>query len=158
MTLSKIAQQLDDARRDVAQLTRLQTAQQRVDELTVALAAAEAQEDHAAAERALAAREALMAGITDVTVRDASGVTAGDGLLHRSFAITYTRPTYDYDTRTSPAKPHTIRGFHAVPQGVLLFLKEKRPDQIPAAIMALAPDNAELAFQRYAIGRQRGHL
>ena len=99
-----------------------------------------------------------MAGIVDVTVRDASPATAGDNLLHRAFDITTTRPTYDSETRTNPVKPTTVRGFHAQPGGVMLFLIEKRPENIPAAIMALAPDDPHLAFQRYAIGRQRGHL
>jgi multidrug efflux pump subunit AcrA (membrane-fusion protein) len=158
MTLSKIAQKLDDARRDVAKLTRLQEARNRLASVEIEYDAAMAQADADAAAKAVAAREALMAGIVDVTVRDSSSATAGNGLLSRAFDITTTRPVYDYDTRTSPLKPTTVRGFHAQPGGVMLFLMEKRPENIPAAIMALAPDNPSLAFQRYAIGRQRGHL
>ncbi|WP_295634829.1 hypothetical protein [Novosphingobium sp.] len=158
MTLPKIAQKLDDARRDVAKLTRLQDARNRLASVEIEYDAAVAQADIDAAAKAVAAREALMAGIVDVTVSDASPAAAGGDLLSRRFAITYTRPTYDYNTRTSPTKPSTINGFSAVPGGVMLFLLEKRPDQIPAAIMALAPDNPSLAFERYAVARQRGHL
>ena len=158
MTLSKIAQQLDDARRDLDQQKRLQTAQSRVDALTVEYDAAVAQEDVDATAKALADREAQYAGITDVTVRDATPAVAGDGLLHRSFAITTTRPTYDSNTRQNPVKQSTVRGFHAVPYGSMLFLIDKRPENIPAAVMALAPDNPTLAFQRYAMARQRGTL
>ena len=158
MTLSKIAQKLDDARRDVAKLTRLQDARNRLASVEIEYDAAVAQADIDAADAAVARREALMAGITDVTVSDASPPAAGDSLLSRSFAITYTRPTYDNETRQSPAKPSTVRGFSSVPNGVMLFLIEKRPENIPAAIMALAPDNPHLAFERYAVARQRGHL
>ena len=157
MTLSKIAQQLHDARLVLNQLTRAEAAQH-VAALEVQYDAAAAQELIDADNAAVAAREALMAGIVDVTVRDASPATAGDNLLHRSFAVTTTRPTYDSETRTNPVKPTTVRGFHAQPGGVMLFLIEKRPENIPAAIMALAPDNPHLAFERYAVARQRGHL
>ena len=156
MTLSKIAQQLNDARRAVAQFTLLNTAQQRVDELTAAYDVAKAEQDHDAAEKAAAAHEALMDGITDVSVTDKGA--AGDSLLRRCVQITYTRMAFDSRAGCSFPKQHVVEGFTALPAPVMLYLQEKRPDQIPAALMALAPNDPRAAFTRYAHARLRGHL
>jgi hypothetical protein len=136
MALSKLAQKLNDARRAVALFTRLQDAERH----TEAHCEADAAATH-------------VGGVSDVRVADTSPPAAGEGLLHRSFQITWNRLA----GRGGP-KRLFANGFHGLPAPVMLCLQEKYPEQIPAAIMALAPDDTRQAFALYATARLRGYL
>lgn len=158
MNITDIARQLDEARADNALLARLQNAPKRIAELEKAHAAAQAQHEKDAAKKADAEREASFDGITDIRVSETVNPNAPDNLLSAAFDITYTRPAYDMYTRQSVPKEHLVRGFGSLPHGAYLFLIGKRPDQIPAKIMALCPDDAHAAFSLYHAAKRRGHL
>lgn len=155
--LADLARELEEARRDAERLRRLQAAEARAEELAARYADAKAAEEAETARRAAAEHEAQFVGITEVRVADTSKPAAGDGPLGRRFTITYVRETYDMKADKSVPKQHEVHGFAALPKEVLLYLIEKQPQNIPAAIMALSPDNPREAIERYFIARRRGH-
>jgi hypothetical protein len=158
MTLYKLAKQLDDARRDVAELARLTDAEKRVEELSAAYGAAKVIADYEAAEKAAAGHQRLMDGISDIRIAAPPIDDTDENLLRRRFKIGYTALAYNFRTGHAAPQDYTVEGFNALPTPVMLYLLEKRPDQIPAVIMALAPGDPRQAFNRYNVGQRRGHL
>jgi hypothetical protein len=155
MTLSKLAQALDDARKDVATYSRLLAAEARVDELTTALAEAQAQHDRDVAEQAAAAKAQMFAGITNVSISQATPISSDGHLLSDNFTIAYTKDKWDHRTgRCSPAQT-VARSFSELPEDVLLYLLEK-PELIPADILALDPDSPRNALSIYRVARRKG--
>lgn len=157
MTLSKLARELDEARRDVALLQRLQEAQKRVEAASAAYENAKDAEERTAAEKAKAEHEARLDEISDLRVTE-SADPKGCGVLGSSFRITYTRPSWDHSLNRTVPKRVEVNGFGALCPPVLQYLIERAPEQIPASVMTLAPSDPEAALQRYFVGRRRGWI
>lgn len=158
MSLSKLAAQLEEARKDVETYSRLKSAERRVTELTAAHGVQAAADSAEQDGRRIAARDALLAETEYVRVEALHGPTGPDNLLRTAFRITYGKRVLDSRSWDSPVKAHVVQGFQALPAPVMFYLQEKCPEQIPAEIMALAPGDPDLAFQRYFGARRRGYL
>ena len=156
MTIFKIAQQLEDARRDVATISRLLAAEKRVDELAASYAAAQEQVQREAEQRERDRLQAMIAGFTDIRVDCTSDTDVG--LLTRSYKITYTRSVWDSMYAAQVPRTFTVQGFPALSPEAMLYLTHKHPERIPSEIMALAPGEPERAFYLYFQARRRGHL
>lgn len=133
------------------------SAAERVDTLEQQLAEAQAQHDRDEADRAAEAYEAQFAGISNLRVTEGH-TDAPEGLLGKPFIITWTAPVWNPYLAQSEPGEHSVNGFQGLPENVLLYLIEKAPEQIPAAIRALAPGDPGEALGRYFLGRNRGHL
>lgn len=153
--LRTLAAELDEARQDVALLERLKAAPDRLKRLTASYGKAALAHEKIKAAAEKAASEARFKGLSDIRVTD---TTPGDNVLRTGFTITYTRMAYDSDAGQSIPQPMTVTSFLSLPDNVLSFLIERHPAQIPAKIMALAPDNPKEAFARYFRGLSRGYI
>lgn len=157
--LSTLAAELEAAQQDLALWQRLSTAEERAEALAARYEKAKAAHDKQEAAEAEATREARFNGLADIRVSDTTdrSAQAGDHLLRRSYRITYTAPQYDIYAQRSVPKEQVVNGFAALPGNVLAFLIEKHPEQIPAAIAALAPDDPYGAFEIYFRDMRRGY-
>jgi hypothetical protein len=135
-------------------LERLKSANDRVTRLTAEQEKAIKVRDKALAADAKAQEQARFAGISNVSVTD--GKTAAENVVRSTFTITYSRPAFD--GRSTRVREHTCEGFGPLPPEVLDYIIEKRPDLIPAKIMALAPDSPRDAFRRYFVALRRGYV
>lgn len=152
--LDRIAADLSAALADVALLERLKSATDRVSRLTADQDKAIKEQDRAIAAAAKAEKASRFAGITDVSVT--SSTQQHENLLRSGFTISYTKPTWD--GRTTRGQKHSSDGFGTLPPEVLDYIIEKRPDLIPAKIMALAPELPRDAFRRYFVSLKRGFV
>lgn len=157
-TLEQISHELEQARRDLATLRRLQDAEKRAEELAAAYADAKATEEAAELEKARQTFEARMDGITDLRVERHSAEATGDALLHRAYRITYAKPRWNMYTQTNAISESVVEGFAALPPEARLYLIHKAPHQIPEEIMALAPGDPAEALAQYARAQRRGYL
>lgn len=153
--LNNIASKLEAAKADLALYERLTSAADRVKALTAAFdkaRTAQAKADEAAAKEAA---EARFNGLSNIRVTG-----SGDGsVLSQQYLISWTAPVYDMYSMTAIPQPVPERpGFETIPDNVLAFLIEKHPEEIPAAIMALAPDDPAAAMAEYFRARQRGYV
>lgn len=156
---ASIAAQLDEATKDAALWERLNKAPELVKQLTRDLDKAKASQQREAEAQAKASQEARFARIGSLRVQDTTiDTSAGGNLLRRSYSITYTAPVFDMYTMTSPPREHTKPGFEQLCDDVYDCLIERHPEQIPAAIMALAPGNPRAALAAYLAARRRGHI
>ena len=155
MNITEIASGIEQARADIALLARLQDAPARLKRLEADHKPALAKQAEAEAKQAAADYEASFCGVTDIRV---AKVGPPENLLRTKFEITYTKPEYDSRLGQSIPKTFLVHGFKALPDCAMLFLAEKRPNEIPPAIAALAPGNPHGALQAYLIGQRRGHL
>jgi hypothetical protein len=151
--LERIAADLHAACEDVALLERLKSAKDRVTRLTAEQEKVTKERDRALAAEAKAADAARFAGISDVSVTDGS---PNENVLRSDFTITYTKPYWD--GRETRQKQQSATSFGSLPADVLAYLMDKRPDLIPAKIMALAPDDPKAAFGCYFVSLKRGHV
>ena len=87
-----------------------------------------------------------------------SDPSAGENLLRRSYSITYTAPEFDMYTMQSYPRAHSKPSFEQLPNDVYDCLIERHPEQIPAAIMDLAPGNPRAALAAYLDARRRGYI
>lgn len=157
--IASIAAQLDEATKDAALWERLSNAGERAKQLTRDLDKAKAAQQREADTQAKAAQEARFTRIGSLRVQDTtSDPSAGENLLRRSYSITYTAPEFDMYTQTSYPREHTKSGFEQLPDDVYDCLIERHPEQIPAAIMELAPGNARAALAAYLDARRRGYI
>ena len=99
-------------------------------------------------------REERLKGFTDIDV----DTTPGENLMNTSFIIRYTRMTWDMSINESVPKEHKSTGFAGLEDTAYEYLVTKRPERIPAQIMALAPGKPHDAFSLYFIGKKRGHF
>lgn len=155
VNLRTLAAELDEARQDVALLERLKAAPDRLKRLTADYGKAVAAHEKIKAAAEKAASEARFKGLSDIKVTD---TTPRDNVLRTGFTITYIRMAYDIDAGQSISQPTTVTGFASLPDNVFAFLVERHPAQIPAKIMALAPDDPKEAFARYFRGLSRGYI
>jgi hypothetical protein len=152
--LERITAELIEARADVAMLERLKSANDRVARLTAEQEKAIKARDKVLAAETKANDERRFASISNVSVTD--GKTAAENVVRSTFTITYSKPAFD--GRSTRVREHTCEGFGPLPPEVLDYIIEKRPDLIPAKIMALAPDSPRDAFRRYFVALRRGYV
>lgn len=152
--LERITAELTEARADVAMLERLKSANDRVARLTAEQEKAIKARDKALAAETKANDERRFASISNVSVTD--GKTAAENVVRSTFTITYSKPAFD--GRSTRVREHTCEGFGPLPPEVLDYIIEKRPDLIPAKIMALAPDSPRDALRRYFVALRRGYV
>ncbi|AJA08483.1 hypothetical protein SKP52_07820 [Sphingopyxis fribergensis] len=152
--INTIAAELEAAKADLAQWERLTSAADRLKALTVSFdqaRIAQAKADEAAAKEAA---EARFKGLTNIRVTS----SGGGGVLSQQFLIRWTAPVYDMYSMAAVPQPHERPGFETIPDNVLAFLIERHPEEIPAAIMALAPGDPAAAMSEYFRARQRGYV
>jgi hypothetical protein len=153
--LDRINTELKAALDDFALLERLKSATDRVKRLTAEQEKAIKERDKALAAEAKAAEASRFADIREVTVTE-HPETVREHVLRANYTIKYVRLTWD--GRTSAPAQRSADGFSALPSDVMDYLIERRPERIPAKIMALAPDRPRDAFNRYFASLRRGHV
>ena len=153
--LDRIATDLAAAQEDVALLERLKSATDRVARLTADQEKASKARDKALAVEAKEQDAARFAGLSNVAVTE-SPETIRESVLRSAWTIRYSKPTWN--GRTNPLREHSANSFGSLEPAVLAYLMDKRPDLIPAKIMALAPDNPKQAFGRYFVSCKRGYV
>lgn len=152
VTVSRLTSELEQAEADLALLQRLTAAEANAKRLRSELANAKADLTKATAAAEAAEREALLAPFQGITVEE-----SGDGhILHKQFLIHVTRN--EFDGIEERPRTRTFHGFGALPIEAWSYLIERKPEQIPGSIMALAPDDPWLAFDRYIDAKRRGYL
>ncbi|WP_137754264.1 hypothetical protein [Sphingopyxis sp. L1A2A] len=157
--LNTLAAELADAKADLAHWERLTTAADRVKALSASFDKARAAQIKAEEAEAKAASEARFNGLSNIRVTENTGLAAcSGGVLRMSWNITWTAPRFDTETMTSPPRQHSATGFNALSASVMAFLIEKHPEQIPAAIMALAPGDPAAAMEEYFTALRRGYV
>lgn len=157
--ITTLAAELAEARADLAHWERLTSAADRVKALVAAHEKARAAHDRAAAAEAKAASEARFSGLSNLRVTENTGLAGcSGGVLRKSWRITWTAPRFDMETMTSPPRQHSVTGFNALSANVMAFLIEKHPEQIPPAIMALAPGDPAAAMNEYFNSVSRGYV
>lgn len=152
--IERITADLEQAHADIALLERLKSATGRVSRLTTELEKAKAARTKALTAEAKANDERRFASISNVSV--SAGDTENENVLRSTFTINYSRPAWD--GRTTRVREHSTVGFGALPPEVLDYIIEKRPELIPAKIIALAPDSPRDAFRRYFVSMRRGFV
>lgn len=152
--IERIGAELALAKEDVALLERLKSATDRVARLTSELEKATAAETKARNAEAKAYKDERFARISNVSVT--AGQTDNENVLRSTFTITYSKPAWD--GRSTRVRERSTVGFGALPPEVLDYIIEKRPELIPAKIMALAPDSPRDAFRRYFVSMRRGFV
>lgn len=153
--LFRIERELKEAEADVALLERLKKAEDRAKSLRA--------ERTAASDKLTAARDAedkarkanRFAAFQSIEVRDR---IPGEGLLRSSFEITYSRLTYDMNANASYPQSFTVMGFKGLPDDAFAYLLYAHPEKVPAKIMALAPNDPQLALERYFVALRRGFV
>lgn len=158
MNITELASEIEQARDDVALLDRLQAAAKRLPGLEKDYAAALAEQEREATERAAAEREASYGSVTDIRIVGTENPQALANVLATSFTIFYTQPQWDMREQRSKPTERRVNGFMALPRPAMLYLLEKRPDLIPASIRELSPDDPHAAMDAYFQALRRGHL
>ncbi|MEC3950836.1 hypothetical protein [Sphingobium sp. HWE2-09] len=158
VTSVALAAEIEALRSDHAKVTAAiplvgKAATAKAQQLAKDIVAAEERYASTIADEILAERKARLAHFTDIEVLYNPDF---DNLLTVNFLIRYRRASWDYQTRMTAQKDFTCNGFTALPDDVYEYLTTVRPDAIPPAIMALAPDNAHEAFDIYLSGLRRG--
>jgi hypothetical protein len=137
-------EQLKAASGEAARITK------RCSELTDTLA--KVREAEAKAERVAA--HAPFKGMTITEDNDGRSV----GLLSKRFIIQYTTPRFNHTLGHNEPVQIRHNGFGEMTDAAFRYMMEAKPELIPHAIMQLAPDNAQLAFERYFVAQRRGYL
>jgi hypothetical protein len=126
----------------------------KADEVAKALVNAKERYADALANKATVEREERLKGFTNICV----DTTPGENLMNTTFIIRYTRLSWDMSINESVPKEHKSTGFAGLDDAAYEYLVTKKPEAIPAQIMALAPGNPHDAFSLYFIGKKRGHF
>lgn len=153
-----LAQRLDAARQDADLYDRLRGARKMHSDLQAIYDEAMAVQAKADTAQAAADSEASCDGITDITVREIPDPADPTSVLKMGFDITFTKPAWNMYTKEAPLEPFSAHGFQVLPPAAWNYLVMKRPERIPAIIMALAPGDPIKAFDVYMVGRKRGWL
>ncbi len=158
-TLSDIANEIQALDTQLAKINALvdligQPAILKADEVVKALNDAKERFADALANQATEDRKARLKGFSGIRV-----VTKpGDNLLDTVFTIHYTRNTWDIKLNESVPKEHECSGFSQLDDAAYDYLVTVKPEAIPAAIMNLAPGNAQDAFGLYFMAKKRGYV
>ncbi|WP_288410823.1 hypothetical protein [uncultured Sphingomonas sp.] len=129
-------------------------AQLKADEIEAELQAAKDRFATALADQAVTERNRRLAGFSDISVE----VRPGESLIDTGFVIRYTRDTWDIGLNKTVPKQHECNGFAALVDDAYEYLVTRKPEAIPAQIMALAPDNPHEAFSIYFTAKRRGYV
>lgn len=156
--LTANTQEYNKAREDVQLFERLKAAaatatklQKQGDELREELLAAEAEEKRAR-------KEAAYANIRNMKVQTVHGSRSNGGVLAATYLISFERLAWNSSMHRNDWVPAQVNGFAALEPDQMGYLLEVASDQIPAAIMNLAPGDPQAAFHAYAVGMRRGYL
>lgn len=145
---------LVQAQEDFALLERITKAKAETKRLAVELEAAQEALAEAMAAEVQERREATYAGLKDITITERN---TQEGLLGRTFEITYVRDQWD-GYGSTPVE-HVVNGFGSLPDEAWGYLLNVRQDQIPLSILALSPTADPWdAFITYFTGLKRGWL
>ena len=126
----------------------------KADEVAKALNDAKERYAEALANKATVERKERLKAFTDIRVE----TKPGDNLLDTTFTIYYTRSTWNMKLNESVPQEHSCTGFARLDDAAYEYLVTVKPDAIPAAIMALAPGNAQEAFGVYFMAQKRGYI
>ncbi|MFN3820187.1 hypothetical protein [Blastomonas sp.] len=108
----------------------------------------------ALADQATADRNKRLSSFSDIQVT----VRPGDNLISTGFVIRYTKDAWDMSVNAVVPKPHECNGFAALADDAYEYLVTKKPENIPAVIMALAPGKPQEAISAYLAGKARGYF
>lgn len=108
----------------------------------------------ALADEQVEARNLRLSRFSDIRVE----VTPGDNLISTGFVIKYMQDSWDVKANASIPKQHECSGFSNLADDAYDYLVTKKPDKIPAAIMALAPGKPQEAMAVYFQGKRRGYF
>lgn len=108
----------------------------------------------ALADQATADRNKRLSSFSDIQVT----VRPGDNLISTGFVIRYTKDAWDVGLGKTAPKPHECNGFGALADDAYEYLVTKKPEHIPAVIMALAPGKPQEALAVYLAGKARGYF
>lgn len=158
MTITELAEGIAAARQDADLYARLRNAQKLGADLQAIYDKSVAEQERADAVQGAADLEASYDGITDITVREIPDPADPTSVLKMGFSITFIKPAWNMWTKEAPLEPFTAHGFQVLPPAAWNYLVMKRPERIPASIMALAPGDPIAAFAVYSVGRKRGWL
>ncbi|SEN06282.1 hypothetical protein SAMN05192583_1917 [Sphingomonas gellani] len=106
----------------------------------------------ALADEQVEARNLRLARFSDIRVE----VRPGESLIDTAFSIHYMQDAWDMSVNATIPKPHSCNGFAALADDAYEYLVTKKPEAIPAEIMALAPGKPQEAFAIYLQGKARG--
>ena len=126
----------------------------KADEVAKSLAEAKERYADALANKATVERQERLKAFTDMRVE----TKPGDNLLDTTFTIYYTRSTWNMKLNESVPQEHSCTGFARLDDDAYEYLVTVKPRAIPAAIMALAPGNAQEAFGVYFMAQKRGYI
>lgn len=121
----------------------------RGDDLTAALAKAEEAE-------ATARREEAYSHIRNMRVETVAGKSSSP--IGAQYIIRFEREAYSSTTHRNEWISAEANGFAVLTPEQFGYLLDKAPEQIPAGIRNLVPDNPRRAFEVYFIGMRRGYL
>ncbi|WP_333573346.1 hypothetical protein [Sphingomonas sp.] len=100
------------------------------------------------------ARTLRLSRFSDIRVE----VTPADNLISTGFVIKYMQDTWDMRANASIPKQHECNGFANLTDDAYEYLLTKKPQAIPAIIMALAPGKPHEAMEIYFQGKRRGYF
>jgi len=106
----------------------------------------------ALADQVMAERDKRLNRFSDISVEK----RPGESLTSTGYIIRYTQDAWDVSLNQTVPKPHVCNGFAALADAAYEYLVTKKPDAIPAEIMALAPGNPQQAMSVYLAGKARG--
>lgn len=125
----------------------------KANEIDKALQSAKDRFATALADQADREREERLSRYTDISV---SIPNPDDNLISAGFVIRYMAKTWDMTLKDSVPKQHECSGFSVLPDDVYDYLVSKKPEAIPAVIMALAPGKPQEAMSIYLQSKARG--
>ncbi|WP_230769749.1 hypothetical protein [Sphingomonas sp. Leaf4] len=129
-------------------------AQLKANEIEAELQVAKDRFATALADQAAAERNKRLAGFSNISVE----VRSGESLIDTGFIIRYTRDTWDVGLNKTVPNQHECNGFTALVDDAYEYLVTRKPEAIPAQIMALAPGNPHEAFSMYFTAKRRGYF
>lgn len=158
-TLADIASEIDTLSADLYKVTATiellgKPAQLKANEIEAALEDAKDRFATALADQATAERDKRVASFSDISVE----VRPGESLIDTGFIIRYTKDAWDISLNETVPKAHECNGFAALADDAYEYLLARKPEAIPAQIMALAPGNPHEAFGIYFGAKARGFL
>ena len=151
--------ELAAANADFLLLKRLSGAEDNVDRLSAELVSLQGTANTIEANAIDAKRQEAFARIRNMSI---TAITPSDnptaGLLATRFAVTYETVSYDSGTRRTVWLVANAPNINYLPIDALAYLTEATPEMIPAAIMALAPDNPTEAVRSFIQAIRRGYI
>lgn len=159
-SLADIASEIECLSTDLYKVTATielvgKPAQLKANEIAAALDDAKDRFSTALADQAEIERAQRLTGFTDIEV-----ICPDDGrnLISAPFTIRYTKSVYDMATKSAVPIVHDVNGFASLPDDAFEYLIARKPEAIPAAILALSPGDANAAFDIYFAGKRRGYI